>query len=311
MKDKRTVICIVLIMVGLLMSLVTLVAIGFELEKLLNITENTVEIKESFNSIAINLEETDVTIKPATDGKCTLHTKCKESVSIKYTIENRELKLECETDAFTDFFTVGGSSMILYLPKDAYKNLKIIGSTGDVSLSQIDFESGEIDVSTGDVAIDSNLTKLNIKVSTGDISIIGLTGESAALKASTGDVFIKDSTFSGEIKLEGKTSDVKMKNVDVLSIEAEVSTGEIELEGVIATKEMKLKASTGDIELVQCDAEEMELKTSSGDVEGTLNTSKVFYVITKSGHVSVPRSNKGGLCQVTTSSGDVEFRIVE
>ena len=309
MKDKRTIACIVLIMVGLLMSLVTLVAIGFELETLLDQREDTYEITESFNRIAMDLDTADVTIKPSTDGKCTLYTKCKDSVTIKYTVEKGELKIVEETKILTELFCMGSNSMILYLPKDSYNTLKIDGSTTDVNISDISFESGEIVVSTGDVTINSNVGKLNVSVSTGDISITGLTGNSITLKSTTGDVSIENSTLSGALKLKGKTSDFEMKNVSLHSIEAEVSTGDVELESVIVTKEMKLKTSTGDIELKGCDAEAMEIKTSSGDVEGTLLTSKIFYTESRSGKISVPKSDKGGMCQVVTSSGDIKFKI--
>ena len=101
-----------------------------------------------------------------------------------------------------------------------------------------------------------------------------------------------------------------MKSINAAHFKATTSTGEIELDDVVLTGEMNLKTSSGDVELNRCDANTMIITTASGDVEGTLLTDKIFYVATNSGDVIVPKSTQGGMCEVTTSSGDVELELI-
>ena len=89
-----------------------------------------------------------------------------------------------------------------------------------------------------------------------------------------------------------------------------MKTGDIEFDNVISLGEIKLKTNSGDIELNRCDASALNIETSSGDVEGTLLTSKIFYATSSSGDISVPISENGGICNIKTKRGDIEFTII-
>ena len=49
--------------------------------------------------------------------------------------------------------------------------------------------------------------------------------------------------------------------------------------------------------------------SDTGDVSGTLLTEKVFVVRSGSGKIRVPETVSGGMCKITTSTGDVSIQI--
>lgn len=57
------------------------------------------------------------------------------------------------------------------------------------------------------------------------------------------------------------------------------------------------------------DAGELYLKTESGSVSGTVLTEKVFLTETVSGTVNVPKTAKGGKCEIITKYGDVDISV--
>ena len=55
---------------------------------------------------------------------------------------------------------------------------------------------------------------------------------------------------------------------------------------------------------------ELKIITSTGDIEGTLLSDKVFIVKSSTGDIHVPSSITGGRCEITTSTGNIEVRVV-
>jgi len=49
----------------------------------------------------------------------------------------------------------------------------------------------------------------------------------------------------------------------------------------------------------------LRIKTDTGNVTGTLLSEKVFLVETDTGRINVPRTTAGGVCEITTDTGDV------
>lgn len=316
---------------GLLVVIITFVAIGFNLDNLLEITKESGEIRDDFASILIESERMDVVIKQAASGKCGIEILTTRGATVKYAVENGVLTIKDECSWTDNLFYSGDNQVTIYLSKKEYKSLKLDGSSSDVTVNGVDFKNAEISASTGDVTVKANIGKTAIEVSTGDVTIDGLNGDSLIVKTSVGDVDVKhvnlenDATVNattGDVNFEGvsigggahvrvSTGDVELKRVSAKDFSAEASTGDIELESLVLDGHMKLETRTGDVELDRCDAASMQIKTSSGDVEGTLLTDKIFYIETSSGNVSVPKSTEGGMCQIATKSGDVVMIIVK
>ena len=328
MKKKMNLIGVILLVLGILTVAVTLFAVGFNFENIVTVTEKTNDVKGEFTSIEIAAEDADITIMPSTNGKCTITTRCKDGSEINYSVKDGKLLIE-EKEADFTMFDFSSNSIVLYLPQEAYGALKIDGSSGDVDISGVKFDAAEIDVSSGDVKISTDVSNLKINVSSGEVSlknmkltslnIDGSIGDmalenievanGASIKASTADVKISDSKVEKTLSVELSTGELTVENASVGSLCAEATTGDIELENLVSLGEIKLKVSTADIELDGCDASTIDIETSTGDVMGKLLSSKIFYVTTSTGDVSVPKSTEGGICQVKTSTGDVTFTI--
>ena len=60
----------------------------------------------------------------------------------------------------------------------------------------------------------------------------------------------------------------------------------------------------------QSDAGSLRVETVSGDVSGTLLSQKMFQVQSTSGNTNVPLSQSGGICTVTTMSGNVHLSVM-
>ena len=85
----------------------------------------------------------------------------------------------------------------------------------------------------------------------------------------------------------------------------------MELTDVIAEKDLFVKNTSGSVNLDGCDAGGISIETTSGAVKGTLLTDKIFMASSSSGRVEIPRSNLGGDCEITTTSGSIRIEIAE
>jgi DUF4097 and DUF4098 domain-containing protein YvlB len=156
----------------------------------------------------------------------------------------------------------------------------------------------------------SSTKQTKISVTTGDICIENTSAENYDLSADTGEIKLNNIDCLGEIKLKVSTGKNYLTNVNCGGIVSEGSTGDIKLNNVKSAGCISIDRDTGDVKFDRCDALELLIHTSTGDVEGTLLSDKVFIVRTDTGHIDVPRTITGGRCEITTSTGDIEFRIV-
>jgi cytoskeletal protein RodZ len=66
---------------------------------------------------------------------------------------------------------------------------------------------------------------------------------------------------------------------------------------------------TGDVTFEGSDAASIKVETSSGDVTGTLLSDKIFRYKANTGRVELPQTTTGGVCDITTDTGDIIIRI--
>ena len=81
------------------------------------------------------------------------------------------------------------------------------------------------------------------------------------------------------------------------------------MKNVILSGKLYIHRSTGDVYFNKCDANEIEVKVTTGDIEGSLLTSKIFEADTTTGKKHIPSSNNGGVCKLTTTTGDIIITI--
>ncbi len=113
----------------------------------------------------------------------------------------------------------------------------------------------------------------------------------------------------GTLSVKVSTGDVNITDIKCKNVISSGSTGELYLKNVIATEKFSIKRSTGDVKLDSCDADEILIKTDTGDVKGSLLTDKVFITETDTGSTDVPKTTKGGKCEITTDTGDIKITV--
>jgi DUF4097 and DUF4098 domain-containing protein YvlB len=125
----------------------------------------------------------------------------------------------------------------------------------------------------------------------------------------TGDIRVKGAKVTSRVEFSTDTGDMELYSVRCESLCTESDTGEQGLEDVIVNGTAQLKSSSGDIDLLSFDAEEIFIKASTGDVFGILLSEKKFDVDSSTGDIRVPQDGDGGLCEIRTSTGDIEMKI--
>lgn len=297
---KRTIwiiIALCCVIIGTIIFVSGMSKIDWNFKKLgsYNFETNAYEIVDEFNKIEINAKTANINFQLAEDGECKVV--CYENKKEKHltSVDNGVLKINYTNEKrWYDYLHILSNSpkITVYLPDLDNITLTIKVSTGDVKLpSDFTFESISISGSTCHVkCYASSINQTKIHVSTGDIIIENATAKNYDLHVSTGYA--------------------KITNVNCENIVSTGSTGDIKLNNVIASEKISIERSTGKVKFYRCDANELKIITSTGDVEGTLLSDKVFIVKSNTGDIDVPSSITGGRCEITTSTGDIEVRVV-
>ena len=285
------------VIIGTIIFVSGMSKINWDFKKLgsYNFETNAYEIVDEFNKIEINAKTANINFQLAEDGECKVV--CYENKKEKHltSVDNGVLKINYTNEKrWYDYLHILSNSpkITIYLPDLDNITLTIKVSTGDVKLpSDFTFESISISGSTCHIkCYASSINQTKIHVSTGDIIIENATAKNYDLHVTTGDT--------------------KMTNVNCENIVSTGSTGDIKLNNVIASEKISIERSTGKVKFYRCDANELKIITSTGDVEGTLLSDKVFIVKSSTGDIDVPSSITGGRCEITTSTGDIEVRVV-
>jgi DUF4097 and DUF4098 domain-containing protein YvlB len=189
--------------------------------------------------------------------------------------------------------------------------LAIKGSTGDVKIPG-DYEFARMDIhqNTGDVTCQASVADtMKIKSSTGCIRVENVNVGCMELSVTTGNIITTNVSCSGDMHVRVSTGKTSLTSVSCKNLTTDGNTGDIVLKNVVAEKKLTIERSTGYVKFEGCDAAEILVKTDTGDVTGTLLSEKVFLCRTDTGRVDVPKTTTGGLCEITTDTGDIRLTI--
>jgi len=311
------IIALVLVVVGGVMFTAALASTGWDFSDLSTVKyeTNTHGITQDFESLFIQPSTADVIIVPSEDGSAKVVCYEAENVSHKVSVSNGELIiLKNDTRKWYDYIGImaGQPKITVYLPKTEYKSLIFKGNTGDAHISgEFTFEEISVGSSTGDVTCFASVTgEAHVFTDTGDITVRSMLAGALELSTSTGKITLSDVSCAGDVSTSVSTGDVDVANVVCESFTSSGSTGDVWMENVIASGKMSVTRSTGEVEFEGCDAAEICLKTTTGSIEGSLLTEKIFVARSSTGDVEVPYTATGGLCEITTSTGDIEIDVV-
>ncbi len=223
----------------------------------------------------------------------------------------------------------GSPKIEIYLPIKDYSALNIKEDTGDIEIANdFSFMDVNITLSTGDINFCADAENIKIKGSTSDITLESISTGAVNISTSTGDIYLKNmsadkinlSTSTGDIiasgvtckadaKLNVSTGKITIKDAKLKNLITYGSTGDISLKNVLAGNKFSIKRSTGDVKFNACDADEIFIVTDTGDVKGSLLSSKIFLTNTDTGNIDVPKTTTGGKCEITTDTGNIEITI--
>lgn len=236
---------------------------------------NSHPITEPFDSLSIVTDTADLVFARSEDGTC--RVECYEDVQAKHRVTVQDGTLQISVVNEKNWYAwIGWHSetpkVTVYLPNREYAALSVKTTTGDITVpADLLFEQVELTVSTGDIRCEASV--------------------------------------SGTLYIETTTGDADLVNVRCKNLETNGTTGDLHLKNVIAEEAFRIVRDTGDVSFDGCDAAEICVETDTGDVEGTLLSEKVFVIATDTGDVSIPNSNSGGTCRITTDTGDIELDL--
>ena len=275
---------------------------------------NSHEITEEFDSVSISTDTAKVTLIPTDGDKC--YIECYEQENASHTVAVREGTLFVElndTRKWYEHIGIGYSSpkVSVYIPRGEYGELCVSSHTGNIDIPDaFKFKSIGITASTGDVNNRASAYEtVRIKTTTGGITVENITAAALELSVSTGNIMVTNTRCDGNITVDVSTGKTHLTRVSCNSFISSGSTGTVYLTDVIASDRFSIERSTGDVILESCDAYEIAIKTDTGDVEGSLLSEKIFITNTDTGDIDVPRGTSGGVCEITTDTGDIRIYI--
>lgn len=334
---KLFIVAAILLVAGIALCLLGMTFNGFQLEDAFmnKLTDNTIEIREDFNSIQIDTDTTDVVFSVSQDGSCRILCRETEHQPHAAKVENGTLLLQQQNNRKWYHyigFHFGTPSVEICLPKTVFETLTLEGDTGDVVIPQeLTFANVKIDSSTGKVDVRSQVEKtlavqlstgnilvsgtdceaVNVKTSTGEIRILDVNCKNLTAKSSTGRQLLENVQATENIQLTCNTGNIHFTRGSCRNLTTESTTGKQTMEYVVASGDVQMESNTGDIRLADFDGATISITTDTGDVTGTILSDKIFFTETDTGRVEVPRCTSGGSCEITTDTGDIIVQIVQ
>lgn len=295
-------------------------------------------VSEEFHSISVAAGSADVVLTPADNGAC--RVVCEDYEYMRYTVTVKEGVLTVTAEdtrrwyEHIQLFSWSSPVVTVYLPQESYEDLHVDNSTGDITVPQNFCFSGSVSLnaSTGDIHMSApavgslSLTvstghvvlqdctsagKVELRGSTADILIRRLTCTALAASASTGDITAEDVQAEQAVTVTATSGNVEMRSVSCGSLSAQTNTGDMDYTALVVRDALHCRATTGDVTLTRSDATSLTVQTSTGDVTASLLTPKIFHTDTNTGSVKVPHSGEGGVCEITTDTGDIRITLAQ
>lgn len=283
-KKVWIIVAVCLIVSGTIIGALSLAKVNYDFVNLSteNFISNEHNITEDFSNIKIDVKTSDIDFVRSQTDECMVVSIDTEKVKHNVSVENDTLLIVVEDNReWYDYIGIfhGENSLTINLPKDYYDSLDIEADTSDIIISKnLSFGTATIKTDTGDVEFVASVSeKLDIKTDTGEIEI-------------------------GDVDILGN---------DYKYINLKSSTGDIKLWHIVAREKITVQNSTGDVWFGMVNASYVSVKTSTGDVEGNLYTAPKFITKTSTGDVNVPKAQTDDIFEITTSTGDINFKVVK
>ena len=303
---------LVLFGAGLFAGAMTAGGWDFSILNTYEVVNNTYDVDEPFTNISIDTDTVDIRFAKSSDGKCRVATRDTSNHIYSVAVEDGTLHIQVY---FKGLFEIGigayESFLTVYLPEDAYGALTIKDDTGDIEIPEnFSFESMDIELDTGDVVSYADaIGTCRIAATTGDIKVENASVGALALRTTSGDIAVSDVVCAGNVSANVRTGDAFLTNLTCTDLTTTGTTGKLKLTNVIASGKLDITRDTGDVTFDGSDAASIKVHTSTGDVKGTLLSDKTFRYKTSTGRVELPQTTTGGVCDITTDTGDIIINV--
>ena len=315
---KRSVLILLIISIALVIIGTLLMTIGFkefDINKYSGsnkIVQKEYEINETIENINIDVETSDINIIKSNINK----VECFENEDLyhKVTVSENTLNIELvdERSAKKFFFGSSNFTINIYLKEETLNELNIDLSTGDIKINEnLSFNNIDIKVSTGNIFAKCIVNDaMIIKGTTGDVKLNNLNPNYLEIETSTGKVEVNNSKVDTTLKIKTTTGKCSLENIECNDLVIEATTGKTYLNNVNASESINITKGTGDVIFTNIDSPNIKIKATTGDIKGSVKTAKSFYAHTTTGKVSVPKTT-GSVCEIETTTGDIEITISE
>ncbi|MBQ8732590.1 MAG: DUF4097 family beta strand repeat protein [Oscillospiraceae bacterium] len=288
------------ILLGLVLTAVGGMMVGFNLSKLGTMTFDTVShpVEGEVERITVRDVESTVLLTPSEDDQCRVVTQDNQEIYHTVTLEEGHLTVtRIDRRAWyqkLNFWWNQSLAVEVQLPRRVYGALLLESVSGAIRVEE-GFSFSEVTLTTvsGDIAFTGAVSgELQGSTTSGNLTLRSGSCEALSLF-----------TVSGNTDL----ADVRAK-----SLSAEGTSGNLTLERVTVEETATLETVSGEIVLEESDSGSLELTTVSGNVTGTLLTGKTFRTETVSGRITVPENDSaGGQCRISTVSGNVSLSLAK
>lgn len=275
---------------------------------------NVHTVGEEYGGISIVTETADVEFVISNDSETSVV--CYEQITGRHSVYVKDgvLVIDFEnTKKWYEYIGInfGTPKITLTLPSGEYGDLKIKTSTGRVDIpSGIEFEDVDITASTGAVTNRASASgEVKIKTSTGSITLEDINAGSLHLSVSTGKITLDKIDCAGDVTVKVSTGKTVITDTKCANLTSNGSTGAMILTNAVASEGISINRSTGDVKLEGCDAAELHIKTNTGDVKGSLLSEKVFITESDTGHINIPKTTSGGVCEISTDTGNINITV--
>lgn len=302
---------------GLALAGLSLYMVDFDFTRLGTVayTDNEYILTEPFSAIELKAKTANVRFLPSEDSACRVVCKEQEKVPHRVTVENGTLTIRVDDRReWYDYlvcFDWGSAAVTVYLPAAEFGRLDISTDTGDVRVpADFTFQSASIETDTGDIDWRASVEgALTVHTDTGNGKIEGVQAGALQAETDTGDLQVRQASVSGNVLLETDTGEVMLDKVTAGSLQIDTHTGDVTLKNTVAEGSLTLETDTGDVQFHCFDAAAISVRTNTGDVTGTLLSEKIFFAKTDTGDIHVPKTDRGGRCEITTDTGDIEISL--
>jgi DUF4097 and DUF4098 domain-containing protein YvlB len=283
---------------------VTLVLADFDFKLVFGVDERTpdsLSYYEEIKEIQIGVASDNVILKKTESSFVNIDYYKSKLYEYEFSVEDGILKIKQKRIRFTIFQISKSRNLEIALPGDLEK-VSIGASSGDLSLTGISVKDLAAHTSSGDIALSALSLEIGeIHASSGSVSLNGVVARTLDIATSSGDVTLKNVTAdTGKIK--ASSGDFDFEDTEIKLLDLMTSSGDVTCKALVFDA-CEVFCSSGNVQfsLSETDAELYRLKLTTAS--GKITVSGGGYNLQGSKEVNLGSGPK--LLTVRVSSGNI------